>query len=76
MGGSDTRTVPGKNYKAVTLKENGGGLGLEEEEPCLEVQPSEHLLQQLEKSFVGELVHEGEARSIQQGLIMEGFQQI
>jgi hypothetical protein len=51
VGGSDARVVTGRSYKAATEKEKGGSTCLGEEEPCLEVQPSEVLLKMLEKAY-------------------------
>jgi len=69
-GGSDARVVPGRTNKAVTAKEKSGSTG------SGEVQPSEVLLKMLENGYVGELVFEGEIKSVQQGLVMEGFEKI
>lgn len=46
---------------------------MEKEEPCLEIQPSQEMMEVLEGPYMGELHQVMEVREVQQRLFMEGL---
>jgi len=72
--GIGVTTIPGKSFKNAWTLEKDNFPALPGVVPCLDILPSEEMLDYLSWAFVGDLVHQLEAVEVQQALVMEGIQ--
>jgi len=71
-GAGGALVTTGVSFKSVLIEDKGKAIAIEVGEYCVEVTPSEEMLNILSCAFVGELKCVEEAVSIQQQMVMEG----